>query len=122
MNMTRALGDLQLKRPLNETTVAKGMELLAGQSAHRDTKDDFMSHMPFMVSRKLSLSDQHILILASDGLTDALDDNGLMKLVSAMKEKGHSAQSIAGSISELVGQKKNSDNCTCIIVFLGHQN
>lgn len=124
VNITRALGDLQLKRPLNEAHLDEHWQSLAGQSGCRDPDGDFMSRVPFTVARKLRSLDKQILILASDGVTDALDDNddGLMKLVGAMEERAHSANDIARAITELVGQRKNSDNCTCIVVFLSYQD
>ncbi|RMJ28809.1 phosphatase [Aspergillus sp. HF37] len=124
VNITRALGDLQLKRPLNEAHVDEDLQLLVGQSAYRDPDGDFVSRVPFTVARELRSLDKQILILASDGVTDALDDNddGLMKLVGAMEEQGHSATDISRAITELVGQRKNSDNCTCIVVFLSYQD
>ncbi|KAH8427762.1 PP2C family serine/threonine-protein phosphatase [Aspergillus melleus] len=120
INMTRALGDLQLKRPLNETAVEKGLEMIAGQSDCRNTEDDFMSRLPFTLTRRLSRSSsKQILILASDGVTDALEDEKLVTLIGTMEKQGHSAKDISGATIELVGREKHSDNCTCIVVFLG---
>ncbi|KAI9046084.1 PP2C family serine/threonine-protein phosphatase [Aspergillus affinis] len=119
INMTRALGDLQLKRPLNEATVDKGLEMVSGQSDSHDTEADFMSRFPFTMTRRLSRSSsKQILILASDGVTDALEDEKLMTLVGTMEKQGHSAKDISRATIELVGREKHSDNCTCIIVFL----
>ncbi|PLB55444.1 protein serine/threonine phosphatase 2C [Aspergillus steynii IBT 23096] len=122
VNMTRALGDLQLKRPLNEATVDKGLEIVAGTSPSKDTEDDFMSRIPSMRVRRLSRSSgKQILILASDGVTNALDDERLVKLVGAMEKEGHAARDISRATIDLVGKEKNSDNCTCIVVVLGYE-
>lgn len=121
--MTRALGDLQLKRPLNEAVVDKGLETVAAQSASRDTEADFMSRVPYTRARRLSKSSsRYMLIVASDGVTDAMDDEGLVKLVGTLDKRGHSARDISKATIEMVGRERHSDNCTCVVVFLGRED
>ena len=120
--MTRALGDLQYKQPLNTVEIDKEFESVAAQSSTHATEGDFMSRVPHLVTLTLSPSNQQILILATDGVCDVIGDEDLVKLVVALAEQGHSAQNITGAIIEMMAQRQNSDNCTCIVVFLGQQH
>ncbi|KAI9137843.1 phosphatase 2C-like domain-containing protein [Paraphysoderma sedebokerense] len=97
INMSRALGDFDFKQPKN------------------DAPGDWISPVPHVHQIKLNPRSE-FLVVASDGLWNAIDDFRLVDAVSSLKEKGHSEKDICKAITNEVAKIPVSDNVTMILV------
>jgi len=97
INMTRALGDFDFKAPFNQAD------------------EDWISAIPDIRSIKLT-PELDFLVLASDGLWTAMDDEQVVEKVAEMKESGMTAQEMTEKIVNSVSHVQGSDNVTVIIV------
>jgi serine/threonine protein phosphatase PrpC len=121
INMSRALGDFRYKYPLNasEDHFKKDPNLREAVSANncREVKNDFISSEPFTHSLSLEAR-RYILVLASDGVTNSMDDQQLIDIVAEKWTEGRSAGQIAQEVVDHSADRKGSDNCTCIVVLV----
>ncbi|KAI9372314.1 phosphatase 2C-like domain-containing protein [Aspergillus egyptiacus] len=119
LNMSRALGDLEYKNPLNNASsspITNGQKLATGDpSAERD---DFLSIKMSFKRVQLEKDKQYVVALTSDGVTNALEDKVIMHSVTHFFNTGMSAEQVARSLVEEATSRPGSDNATCIAVFL----
>ncbi|KAJ5179047.1 hypothetical protein N7492_002257 [Penicillium capsulatum] len=110
LNMSRALGDLQYKQPVNESN-----------SARARPTGDFVSNDPFISRRTLRRDRRYLLVIASDGVTDRIDDTALVQHVMKQAMRGHGAREMAQSLASSSASHAHSDNASCIVVLLDGQ-
>lgn len=103
INMSRALGDFQYKQPLNSA----------------EAKADLISSKPHVFSLNLDPNCISILLIATDGVWNAIGDEPLFQFITGQMQEGHSAETIAGKIAQQCASKEHSDNVTCILLLLG---
>ncbi|KAL5048675.1 hypothetical protein BDW71DRAFT_213375 [Aspergillus fruticulosus] len=129
LNMSRALGDLQYKTPLISAPAApktQGQKVATAPdtpdasipNGNGTGKDDFVTvEMSF---RRIDLhkEKQYVLALTTDGVTNALDDDKIMKGVVQMFNAGCRADEIARALVEQAAATEYADNATCVAVFL----
>ncbi|KAL4940179.1 hypothetical protein BDV06DRAFT_213708 [Aspergillus oleicola] len=119
LNMSRALGDLQYKNPLISVTSVKQNEAQDIATTEQSSKKDDLIIVQ-MSSRRVELGrdKQYMLALTTDGITNIIDDNTLMKNMMKLFNEGNNAEQVAtGMVNEVTG-KPQSDNSTCVAVVL----
>jgi len=98
INMTRALGDFEFKRPINQA------------------KDNWISAVPDIYQLTLR-PENEFLILATDGLWNVWSDNAVVSKVAELQKEGKSAQQVSEIITMQISQERWSDNITIMVVF-----
>ncbi|WEW61810.1 protein serine/threonine phosphatase [Emydomyces testavorans] len=106
INMSRALGDLQYKKPLNAAKAT----------------GDFISSRPHILRFHPDPNILNVLVIATDGVWFFIDDEPLFEFIWKQIEEGHGAASIAGKIVQKCASKDHADNTTCIVLLLGSKN
>lgn len=115
--MSRALGDLQYKNPLNEITPSKQTNAQQVASADTNTntatsptntdpnsdsnpieKEDYITAEMSFTRLELQQEKQYMLALTSDGVTNALSDEKVMGMVGELLNSGISAGEVAGRV------------------------
>ena len=119
--MSRALGDLQYKNPINaladDVKTPKRRKASAAGSSPNE-RGNFLSNEPHLVRMKLQEDRRYVLLLVSDGITDQIDDTSLMQLVMRLTMRGKRAGHAAQEITTMATGHPASDNSTCIIARL----
>ncbi|KAL3481453.1 phosphatase 2C-like domain-containing protein [Aspergillus californicus] len=119
LNMSRALGDLEYKGPLNKIATAsvKDTETKATDE-EREQRRDFLSIQ--MSSRRIELEKdkQYILALTTDGVTNYIQDDIAMHSLLRHSNSGMDAEEVAQSLVNEATGRPGSDNATCIAVIL----
>ncbi|KAB8239206.1 hypothetical protein ETB97_012012 [Aspergillus alliaceus] len=119
LNMSRALGDLQYKEPLiNSGTGPLNEAQERACISSSIEQQNLLSNEPFVTQVNLNDGSQHVVVLATDGVTDALTDdaiiNGILMCYRSGLSATESSEDMAGTAASLPG----SDNATCIAVFI----
>lgn len=120
--MSRALGDLQYKNPVNtaedQTSFPKARR---ASSSSTPVRGDFVSNEPYTSRRTLQPDGRYVLVIVSDGVSDRIDDAGLIQHVMKMSMRGMRASDIAQEVATSCGSHPRSDNASCIVAMLdGH--
>ncbi|KAJ5789690.1 uncharacterized protein N7518_006701 [Penicillium psychrosexuale] len=119
LNMSRALGDLQYKNPVNNTfTDNSVLSPAASASSRTESRGNFLSNDPYISRRTLNPDRRYLLLVVSDGVTDRLDDTSLVQHVMKLSMRGKRANEIAQEIATNSANKPHSDNATCIVAML----
>lgn len=128
LNMSRALGDLQYKNPINnagdEYSSSKTRRASASTSAP-ETRGNFLSVEPHMTRMTLSPDRRYLVVVTSDGVSDNIDDATLIHHVMRLSMRGMRAGDIAQEIATTAAAQKakeGSDNASCIVALLDGQN
>jgi serine/threonine protein phosphatase PrpC len=119
--MSRALGDLQYKNPLNKVDrgPAAGEGDLEAASAPSEQRGDFLSSKPHLARITLEKDRRYILTLVTDGVLDAVEEDVLMRRICGLSsQQGLEAEEISWRVVNEVGDMPKSDNATCVTVFL----
>lgn len=117
--MSRALGDLQYKNPVNNTfTDNSVLDPAASASSRTESRGNFLSNDPYISRRTLNPDRRYLLLVVSDGVTDRLDDTSLVQHVMKLSMRGKRANEIAQEIATNSANKPHSDNATCIVAML----
>jgi len=98
INMTRALGDFEFKQPYNHAL------------------KDFISAVPHISTVALSPAEL-FLVLASDGLWSAIEDQALVNLIVSRRAVGETPEQIVRSITEAITKSVYSDNITIMLLL-----
>ncbi|OJJ98623.1 hypothetical protein ASPACDRAFT_79478 [Aspergillus aculeatus ATCC 16872] len=124
LNMSRALGDLRYKNPLNNMTqrAKSGSRSSEGEiPGVNDTppqRGDFISSEPALNRVNLRDDRRYVLALLSDGVTNVLDDATILNRIVELRQSGFDATRAAQNITEGTTALPGSDNATCVTVFL----
>lgn len=112
--MSRALGDLQYKVPVN--TFTDNSEAMQDTS---EARGNFLSNDPYISRRTLHTDRRYLLLVVSDGVTDRVDDANLVKHVMKLSMRGKRASEIAQDIATSSARGVHSDNASCIVAMIG---
>lgn len=120
--MSRALGDLQYKTPVNN---AEGDDLMTRDRRvsvpSKSTNGDFVSNDPYTSRRTLQSDRRYLLVVMSDGVSNHTDDGALIQHVMKLAMRGMRAGEIAQDIATNSANHPHSDNASCIIALLDGQ-
>lgn len=118
--MSRALGDLQYKNPVNNTFTDNSVldPAVSASSSRLESRGNFLSNDPYISRRTLNPDRRYLLLVVSDGVTDRLDDTSLVQHVMKLSMRGKRANEIAQEIATGSANKPRSDNATCIVAML----
>ncbi|OKO90939.1 hypothetical protein PENSUB_13240 [Penicillium subrubescens] len=120
--MSRALGDLQYKNPVNAvedqnlTTRAR-----RASSSSASVCGNFLSNDPFTSRRILQSNRRYLLVIVSDGVSDLTDDTALIQHVMKLSMRGMRANDIAQEVVSSTASRPKSDNATCVVAMLDGQ-
>lgn len=117
--MSRALGDLQYKNPINNLNIAgtKKSRRAAASGSSVQNRGNFLSNKAHVKTVQLDQTSRYALLCCTDGVTDVLDEKKLVEEVVREFTIGHRAINIAKRITKATGDQPQSDNCTCVIAF-----
>lgn len=118
--MSRALGDLQYKNPVN-TSTANSVPGASASSAKSEARGNFLSNDPYTSRRTLHTDRRYLIVVVSDGVTDRVDDDNLVKHVMKLSMRGKRASEIAQEIAANSASRPHSDNASCIVAMLDGQ-
>ncbi|KAJ5244650.1 phosphatase 2C family protein [Penicillium chrysogenum] len=119
LNMSRALGDLQYKNPLDNVgagPVTRGQERAAITPARE--QGDLLSSEPSLFRMCLKEDHRYILALTTDGVTNVLEDHVIIDEIMRRHGSGSDVQEIADALVRDVTCGSAKDNATCIVVLL----
>jgi serine/threonine protein phosphatase PrpC len=121
--MSRALGDLQYKNPVNsvedDSTIPRTRR---ASSSSASIRGDFLSNEPYTSLRKLQSTHRYLLVIVSDGVSDRTDDSALIQHVMKLSMRGIRADDIAQEVTSSIASRPKSDNASCVVVMLDGQH
>ncbi|KAJ5703401.1 hypothetical protein N7493_011790 [Penicillium malachiteum] len=122
LNMSRALGDLQYKNPVNEVKDSSCMPRVRRLSSSSNAvRGDFLSNDPYTSRRTLQPDRRYLLVVMSDGVSDRTDDVALVQHVIKLAMRGMRASEIAKEVTTNSTRSVKSDNASCIVAMLDGQ-
>jgi serine/threonine protein phosphatase PrpC len=120
VSMSRALGDLEYKKPRVNRLAGHNLSDLdgveTGLAPGRTAIYDLVSNKATFAVRHLN--GQSLILLASDGVGDAKDAEEVTRLAVDRWQQGAEAKEIAEEITKREGKAKGADNCTVVVVVL----
>ncbi|KAJ5748490.1 uncharacterized protein N7511_010186 [Penicillium nucicola] len=119
LNMSRALGDLQYKNPVN--TFDPVPDPASSASSRSESRGNFLSNDPYTSRRTLHSDRRYLLVMVSDGVSDQVDDASLVQHVMKLSMRGKPASEIAKEIVTNSTAHQHSDNASCIVAMLDGQ-
>lgn len=133
--MSRALGDLQYKNPINKaddgsnpssspsnrSSVSSRSRRASSASSAPSTRGNFLSNEPYMKKYRLSPERRYMLVIESDGISDYMNDKTLIQYVTKLSSRGKSAGKVAQNVATSTTDRRGSDNGSCIVVLLDGQ-
>lgn len=119
LNVSRALGDLRYKAPLNNVGLR---HLSRSQERAADVKDkrngDFLSREPAISQVCLNTRRRYALLLVTDGVTDVLDDNDIVgRAATLFWGASREAKDVSEEITRESTIQPQCDNATCVTAF-----
>ncbi|OQE28504.1 hypothetical protein PENSTE_c003G02096 [Penicillium steckii] len=126
LNMSRTLGDLQYKTPVNTVdgdgdSDSKPRDRRVPSSSNSN-HGDFLSNDPYTSRRTLQSDRRYLLVIISDGVSNNTDDGALIQHVMKLAMRGMRAGDIARDVATNNAILPHSDNATCIVAFLDGQS
>lgn len=120
VSMSRALGDLHLKKPRVNRLAGHDLSDLAGVETGlapgRSAKHDLVSNKAHFAVR--TLKGQSLVLLASDGVGGTNEAEDATRLAVDWWQQGNDAKEIADKLTQREGKSKGADNCTVLVVVL----
>lgn len=116
--MSRALGDLQYKNPINTMDISGTPKSKRANAALPGERGNFLSNKPHVRTVELDSDSRYALLCSTDGVSDMTDERMLMEEVMGDFIKGQKAAEIANAITNVNARLPRSDNCTCIVAFI----
>jgi serine/threonine protein phosphatase PrpC len=115
--MSRALGDLQYKNPINTFDISGMPKSKRANAALPAERGNLLSNEPHVRRFQLDLNSRYVLLCSTDGVSDITDERMLMEEVVGDFVKGQRAADIAKGVTNAAARLPHSDNCTCVVVF-----
>lgn len=119
--MSRALGDLQYKEPVNTVQEKDWTRARRASSSSMPIRGDFVSNEPYTSRRTLRADRRYLLVIVSDGVSDGTDDAGLIQHVMTLSMRGMCASDVAQRVATNATSHPRSDNASCIVVMIDGQ-
>lgn len=123
--MSRAIGDLQYKNPINtaeDSEASKKTRRASSTSSDPSSRGDFLSNVPHINRQTLRSDRRYLVVVTSDGVSDTIDDTTLVRRVLGLSMRGIRAGDIAQEVAHTSASKPYSDNGTCIVALLDGQD
>lgn len=121
--MSRAIGDLQYKNPLNMVDDSgASKKTRRASSASPNSRGNFLSNIPHINSQQLRSDKRYLIVVTSDGVSDTIDDTSLIRRVMSLSMRGIRAGDIAQDVATTSARKVNYDNGTCVVALLDGQD
>jgi serine/threonine protein phosphatase PrpC len=117
LNMSRALGDLQYKNPINTMDISGTPKSKRANAALPAERGNFLSNEPHVRTVELDRSSRYALLCSTDGVSDMTDEKMLMEGVMGDFVQGQTAADIANRVTSVTARLPHSDNCTCVVAF-----
>ncbi|KAJ9223498.1 hypothetical protein DTO271D3_1579 [Paecilomyces variotii] len=118
LNMSRALGDLQYKNPVNTMDDEMSAKSRTAAVVPPGNRGDFLSNKAHLSRVNLSPEKRYALVCSSDGVCDSTDEKALLEHVMRSSSAGERARDIAQEIVNVTAARYGSDNSTCIVALL----
>ncbi|GAD92473.1 protein phosphatase 2C, putative [Paecilomyces variotii No. 5] len=118
LNMSRALGDLQYKNPVNTMDDDMTAKSKTAAVASPGDRGDFLSNEAHLARVNLSPDKRYVLVCSSDGVCDTTDEKALVTHIMKSSSNGERARDIAQNIVNSTAARIGSDNSTCIVVLM----
>lgn len=123
VSMTRALGDIEYKKPRVNRLAGHNLSDLpgveTGLAPGKSAKHDLVSSTAHFSVRHLN--GQCLVLLSSDGVGDAGDAADAARLAVDHWRQGAKASTIVDELTKREGRVKGADNCTMLVVVLDTQ-
>lgn len=122
--MSRALGDLQYKNPVNnidDDSVTPRARRASSSSTPTEARGDFLSNDPYTSRRTLQADRRYLLVIVSDGVSNHTDDAALVQHVMKLAVRGMRASDVAQEVATMSARSPSSDNASCIVAMLDGQ-
>lgn len=120
--MSRALGDLQYKNPVNTIDdESKNHKARRASSSSTPVRGDFLSNDPYTSQRMLQSNRRYLLVIVSDGVSNRTDDTALIQHVMKLSMRGMRADDIAQEVTSSTASRPKSDNASCLVAMLDGQ-
>ncbi|USP72837.1 uncharacterized protein yc1106_00111 [Curvularia clavata] len=122
VSMSRALGDLDLKKPRvnrlagHDLSDLAGIGVETGLAPGKSAKQDLISNKAHFSVR--NLNGQSLILLASDGVGGAHQAEEATRLAVDRWQQGKEAKEIAEELTQKHGEMKGADNCTVVVIVL----
>ncbi len=117
--MSRALGDLQYKNPVNAVDdESKTPKARRASSSSTPVRGDFLSNDPYTSQRMLQSNRRYLLVIVSDGVSNRTDDTALIQHVMKLSMRGMRANDIAQEVASSTASRPKSDNASCVVAML----
>lgn len=107
----RVGGILAVSRSLGDQSVKWAI----GKEKKEHIEENYLVS-PIPHTKSISLENVKFLVLASDGITDVMNNQEIMYFVNELLETGSSAQTAAKSLVEQAADLKSPDDLTAIVV------
>lgn len=123
--MSRAIGDLQYKNPINtaeDSEASKKTRRASSTSSDPSSRGDFLSNVPHINRQTLQSDRRYLVVVTSDGVSDTIDDTTLIRRILGLSMRGIRAGDIAQEVAHASASKPYSDNGTCIVALLDGQD
>ncbi|CAL5872650.1 uncharacterized protein PFLUO_LOCUS6916 [Penicillium psychrofluorescens] len=124
LNMSRAIGDLQYKNPVNtldDDSSTLYTRRASSSSTPSEARGDYLSNEPYTSHYTLQPDRRYLLVIVSDGVSDHTDDTSLIQHVMKLSMRGMRASDVAQEIASTAGNRPTSDNASCIVAMLDGQ-
>ena len=120
VSMSRALGDLDFKKPRVNRLAGHDLSDLVGVETGlapgKTATHDLVSNKAHFAVR--TLNGQSLILLASDGVGGAQEAEDVTRLAVDRWQQGKEAKEIAEELTRREGKVKGADNCTVLVVVL----
>lgn len=120
--MSRALGDLQYKNPVNTMEDDMTAKSRTAAAAPPGKRGDFLSNEAHLARVDLSPDKRYVLVCSSDGVSDSTDDRTVLGHVMRSSMHGRRARDIAQEIVNSTAARIGSDNSTSIVALMDGTN
>lgn len=124
--MSRAIGDLQYKNPINtaddDSGASRKTRRASSSSSDPSTRGDFLSNVPHINRQTLKSDRRYLIVVTSDGVSDTIDDTTLIRRVMGLSMRGIRAGDIAQEVANTSASQRGSDNGTCVVALLDGQD
>lgn len=123
--MSRAIGDLQYKNPINKADdegASEKTRRASSGSSDAASRGDFLSNVPDINRQSLQADRRYLVVVTSDGVSDTIDDTTLIRKVLDLSMRGLRAGDIAQDVANTSARRIGSDNGSCIVAMLDGQD
>jgi serine/threonine protein phosphatase PrpC len=120
VNMSRALGDMEYKKPKVNRLAGHDLSDLigvdTGVAPGATVTQDLVSNTAHFTSHQLD--GQSLIMLASDGVGNANEAKDDAREAVSLWTQGKTLKEIADNLTKRAGGVENADNCTVVLVVL----